>query len=186
MANPWDRPSIPISFNGDADVDILFACVGRVITYWESIEFELGLLHTYLGGIPEDQSLMREYGEGRIFRERAQALAKKAEEYAIRHCCQHREGDFDRIMDLCLKFADRRNDIAHGILFRVDQIMFFRMRISPKHRNREHFAIIPPLYAHRWHSTGFPDFAYTSDEISLLVVHLEGLLETIRKYRKTL
>jgi hypothetical protein len=186
MSNPWDRPSISIRFNGDADADVLFSYVGRVISYWETIEFELGLLYTCFGGIPEDQSLMREYGEGRIFRERAQTLAKKADEYCIRHSCQYREGNFNNILSQCLGYADRRNDMAHGIVFRVDEITFFRKRIRPDQRGRTHFAVIPPLYAHRWHTTGFPDFAYTSDEISQLLIRLENLHDAVRKYRKRL
>lgn len=186
MTNPWDRPSIPINFNGDADADVLFSCVGRVISYWEAIEFELGLLYTCFGGIPEDHYLMREYGAGRIFRDRAQALDQKATAHCIRHNCQHREGDFDNIMSQCLGYADRRNDMAHGIVFRVDEITYFRQRIKPNRRDRMHLAVIPPLYAHRWHTTGFPDFAYTSEEISRLLIRLEALRETVRKYRKRL
>jgi hypothetical protein len=186
MSNPWDRPPAPTRFNGDTDAEVLFACVGRVISYWEAAEFELSRLYTCFGGSLDDQTLMHEYGEGRIFRERAQALDKKADEYCKRQSCQQREGDFDNLLRQCLGYADRRNDIAHGIVFRVDRITFFRDRIRPDRLHREHFAVIPPLYAHRWHKGGFPDFAYTSRELSRLLNLLVGLRDAIENYRKRL
>lgn len=69
MAHPWDRPLLPK--RGDEHEDITYGHVGRIITRWESIEFELSYLYTWLGGSLHDQALMREYGEGRIFRDRA-------------------------------------------------------------------------------------------------------------------
>jgi hypothetical protein len=46
------------------------------------------------------------------------------------------------------EYADRRNEIAHGMVFRIDQITFFRERLKPQLLHREHWALIPP-YMHR-------------------------------------
>ena len=52
MANPWDTPPLPTY--GDDNEDETFTAVGRVMTQWESIEFELARLYSTFVGKPDD------------------------------------------------------------------------------------------------------------------------------------
>ena len=107
MSNPWDRPPIPK--RGDEHEDITFAHVGRIMTQWETIEFEFSRLYSWFGGAFEEQSLVIEYGAGRIFRDRATALARKAEEHFTSNTNQIRESEFHSLLVQARGYADRRN-----------------------------------------------------------------------------
>ena len=182
MGHPWDRPPIPK--RGDEHEDITYTHVGKIITRWESIEFELSRLYTWLGGSLHDQALMREYGACSIFRERAKTLERKAEAFFANHPNQRREGEFHELLRQAKGYVNRRSDIAHGILFRIDPITYFRERIKPQLLKREHYAIILPLYAYRFATPqGFPDFAYTSVEMRRLGQRLWNLQKAFEAWR---
>lgn len=154
------------------------------MSHWEEIEFELSRLYTWFGDSLDDQLLMNEYGKGTIFRMRAAALATKAEEFFVSNPNQNREGEFHNLLANATGFANRRNDIAHGIVFQIDKITFFRDRLKPNLLKRDHFAVIPPLYAFRYaNAEGFPKFAYTSKEMRTLERRLQKLHKAIEKFR---
>jgi hypothetical protein len=67
MANPWD--SLPYPKRGDDDDRWTFEWAGRVISQWEHIEFQLGLLYTIFAGVPYNGQTIKEYGAGKIFRD---------------------------------------------------------------------------------------------------------------------
>lgn len=182
MIYPWDRPPLPK--RGDENEDVTFSHVGRITTRWEAVEFELSRLYTWFGGALDDANLMEEYGSGRIFRDRAEILERKATEYFIRTPSQFRESRFQLLLTEAKGYANRRNDIAHGMVFQIDQLTFFRERLKPKLLKRNHFALIPPLYAIRFHEqTGFPSFAYTSVEMNRLAARLVKLRRAAERFR---
>ena len=152
---------------------------------WEALEFELSRLYALLSGSPNDVDVMQIYGTGTIFRERANMLDQIGKAYFMANCGQAREGDFDKLLVLARNYSARRNDIAHGIVFRVNDITFFRQRIRPDRLHRNHYILIPPLYAKRSHSTGLPDFAYTSTEMHRIQRRIENLRMEIRRYLKS-
>jgi hypothetical protein len=116
---------------------------------------------------------MRAYGKGRIFPERIDNLAKVAERHFRISPCQKREGRLDALLEEARRYADRRNEIAHGIVFRIDEIMFFRQRLKPQRLHREHWALIAPLYASKAHrESGMPAYAYTSESINRIALRL--------------
>ena len=179
MAKPWDIPLLPK--NGDAIQDKTYAHVGFVMTRWESLEFELSRLHSLFLGALDETEAMRAYGKGRIFPQRLEVLTDAADKH-FRSCpCQRREGRLQELLREAEGYADRRNEIAHGIVFRIDQITFFRERLKPQLLHREHWALIPPLYASKAHyASGMPGYAYTSISMERLAHRLMNLQGRIR------
>jgi hypothetical protein len=129
VAKPWDIPPLPR--NGDDIPDETFAYVGFVMSRWESLAFELSRLHSLFLGALDETEAMQAYGKGRIFPQRIETLAKVAEAHFRGSPCQKREGQFEELMRESLGYADRRNDIAHGIVFRIDEIALFREHLKP-------------------------------------------------------
>lgn len=183
MTNPWDRPPIPKL--GDKNMDTVFLHVGRVMSQWEALEFELSRLYGWLGGAPDQQESMRGYGEPYKFRERADKLKNRAEKYFQRNCNQDLEGAFYELIVRARGYSGLRNDVAHGIAFRIDEITFFRRRIKPKLLKREHYALIPPLYAYRKaDQNGLPIYAYTSREMNRMFVSIQKLQYDVMRFRE--
>ncbi len=182
MSNLWDRP--PLTSNGDADENITFSYVGRVLNQWEALEFELSRLYSWFCGKTDDAWLEREYGNGRTFSERADILTKKARECFVRAPDQEQEAKFDDLLKQARGYAGRRNDIAHGMLFPIHEITLFKDRIKPSLLNRPHHAIIPPLFAVRSHtSSGYPEYAYASNEMRTVEARVRYLRGRVERFR---
>ena len=179
MSKPWDVPKLPR--RGDADQVQTYAHMGFTIARWEAVEFDLSRLHSFFLGSLDELAPMRDYGEPRIFRERADKLAKAANAYFTAHPNQSQEAHFDAILASARGYSNRRNEIAHGMVFRIDVISYFRRNIKPQLLKRPHFAVIPPLYALRAHRSGFPDWAYNSQMMERLCHRLIMLQKKIRE-----
>ncbi len=181
MPNLWDRPPIPKI--GDPSEDVTYAHVGRLISQWEFLEFALSQIYScFCVGLTQT-TYMREYGSGNIFRVRADILKRKAEDYFVKNPDQGVESEFDRLLTEAKGYSERRNDIAHGVLFPIHEITLFRERIKPDRLHRPHYAIIPPLYASRFHKAGLPDFAYTSVEMGRLTTRTHRLTQRLVTFR---
>jgi len=179
MARPWDPQPLPR--RGDATPDKTFAYVGFTMSRWESLEFELSRLHSLFLGTLDETDAMRDYGKGRIFPERLERLATAADRHFCSEPCQKREGQLDELLEQARGYADRRNEVAHGLVFRIDEITFFREQIKPQLLKREHYALIPPLYASRPHrASGLPAYAYTSASMDRLAHRIMKLQLRIR------
>ena len=162
-----------------------YSAIGKVTSQWERVEFELSRLYSIFVGKPNDA--MQEYGKGRIFRERACAFVESAEAYFINHPNQELEGRLHCLMCLAQGYADRRNEVAHGIVFDIQGITFFAERMEPEARSKPQFAIIPPYQTLRKHDEdGAPKYAYTSEEMLNLRAKLFNLEEKISEFRKVL
>jgi hypothetical protein len=186
--NPWDIPPIPRK--GDENEDATYAAVGRFLTQWECVEYELGYLYTCFVGCREDIDVFREYGggDGKIFRDRVTKLKAAADAYFRSHPCQNHEGEFDELMKRCEGFSAGRNDIAHGIV----QHVWFAMERDPdtpggwKPVGRE-YRLEPPHYDARRHSQYYdPEYGYTSAEMSEIGQHLIKLRQDIQDYQELL
>lgn len=161
ITNPWDIPPLPT--RGDLDDDWTFAGVGRVMSRWEAIEFRLARLYSVFIGKPNHGDAIREYGAGRIFRDRMDALKRAAETFFTRVHSQLLEGEFHELSCQVDRFADRRNEIAHGIVMQIQEISVFQDNLDAEVRGRMQYALIPPYYLGRKHEEcGAPKYAYTS------------------------
>lgn len=175
MTNPWDRPPLPTCF--DVDIDSTFAGVGRVLSQWEELEVTLARLYARFRG-EKTTTMIREYGEGRIFKDRIQRLINSASLYFTRHPNQNHEGGFDHLVERCLNFSARRNDIAHG------HVVPTRADVIPE-ANGEwvnligyEFCLFPPHYDPRRHSEGdpgCPEYGYTRPMMDKLESAIEDL-----------
>ncbi len=166
MANPWDP--FPLPRDGDLDDNATFQGIGRIIDRWERIEFNLARVHSVFVGDPDGSEAMREYGNGRIVPERDAIIRASAEKWFVKRPNQKREGQFDRFMQEVVGFADRRNEIAHGIAHQVSGFTFFRQRTTrPDYRVQ--YAVIPPYQVmKRHHANGVPKYMYGSAEMAIL------------------
>ena len=187
MSNPWDQPPFPTS--GDPDDAITYEGVGRVVSHWESLEFELARLYTLFRGDPDGELLLdpKGYGSGRIFQERLKILNGAAEKFFLSNPAQNFEGGFSRIVNAVLGFADRRNDVAHGTVMPLENNSWVMHRFGkPKGGPPRQFLLVPPLHVVRKHEDGVPKYAYSSAELKTLADNLILLWGGISDYRKAL
>ena len=158
MANAWDAPPLPD--HGDDDIDTTFAGVGRVLSQWESIELELSVLYALFTGRAGDSEATREYGKGRIFTDRATAVEDLAEKW-LRD--QTLESEFGQIMCTIRHFADRRNDVAHGIVRPIHWIVPNRIRQTDYNFK---YCLVPSYYNYKKYGTdNLPSYMYIGNTL---------------------
>jgi hypothetical protein len=178
VAKPWDVPPLPR--NGDADQQKTYAHAGFIMSRWASLEFELSRLHSLFMGALDEIGAMRAY-EGATFLSRADKLRTAADSHFRAQPSQKREGEFHALMQEAAGYAARRNDIAHGLVMRIDEITVFRQHLKPQLLKREHYALIAPLYASKAHRPdGLPAYAYTSASMERLANRMMRLQQRIR------
>jgi hypothetical protein len=168
MLNPWDRPPHPI--HGDTNESILFEWVGRLMSQWEHIEWQLARVNAIFVGGPDEYRAIQEYGRGTIFRERLRLLGGNARVLFCRKPNQNLEGEFNAICTVTQGFADRRNEVAHGVV--VATKMFSRFK-DPPSPHPDRYGLFPPYSMIRnYDQDGFPNYAYTSVELNMFVSKL--------------
>lgn len=180
--DPWELPAFPIG--GDESKDITFTGIGRVISEWEAVEFGLSRIHSVFCGDPDGEAL-RLYGKGRIFKERHSILSAAGDQYFVTKPNQDLEGRLVRLLRATEGFADRRNEVAHGIVMAASNIEYFRiaMKIEPTELR---YALMPPYYLLRKHQPdGFPAYAYNAEKLSELHKLLSDLSLQIENFRRS-
>lgn len=179
--NPWDP--IPIPTHADPIDSATYEGVGRVISQWESVEFQLSRLYSAFVG-DSDGPPIQQYGVGRIFKERLAILERSAQQWFISQPSQHAEGHFDRIVEQVRGFADRRNEVAHGIVFPVHTVSFF-METMKLPSGNEWWALVPPYHLLRKHDErGAPTYVYTRAELFTLAATLTKVISVIGAFNK--
>jgi hypothetical protein len=156
----WDAPPIPQ--HGDFDENSTYAGVGRVLSGWEAMEAELSHLYAAFVGKFHQAEAYREYGAGQIFANRMLTLRTSAQNYFVRHPNQTCEGEFDCLAEIAVKFADRRNEVAHSIVRDLGHVRPFRVgdTVGPQ------FFLVPSHYNYkRFGPDNWPTYAYTSVEL---------------------
>ena len=150
IGRPWDRPPIPTRANKSASA--LYEAIGRALEAWENVEVSLSSLYAALTGRARfNRAAYREYGEPLNFSGRKRLLEQAAERYFIQHPCQTTEGDFQSLMESVTGYAERRNDIAHGIVTALHMARNKHATIlgdgSPLH-----WCLVPPRFKETKHS----------------------------------
>jgi hypothetical protein len=180
VSNPWDP--FPSPRRGDDSAAQTFEWAGRVISQWVHIEFQLGLLYSVLAGRPNHAATVREYGAaGKIFRERLRHLRRTANHFFVANCHQELEAEFHQICLASEGFADRRNEVAHAVVF---PSVFLPSFVEDRRQARlERWALAPPYFEGRQFNTeDFPAYAYTSRELNELVIRLIALQKRIESF----
>lgn len=180
MTNPWDRP--PLTRQGDMTESLTYEGVGRVTSQWETYEGELSHLYAIFSNRYFKPEAYDEYfAVGRTARARVQALEDESERFFTKHPDQKLEGDFQSIIAAAAGYAERRHEIAHGI---VRPIHFYNAVLQRPFDPREPFAFcLSPSHHHRnwFDSNGNPKYLYTSVEMNHIAIKMyEQLVDLIR------
>lgn len=170
---------------GDIDENITYAAMGRLISQWEAVEFELSRLFAALMWDPDGRT-MQFYGKPRIFRERLDILKIAFDGHFMKSPCQHEEGIVDLLLSDITNCADHRNEVAHGMVLDVAQTSLFDNRMAPNPGRKPSFLLLPPYYLLRKHDESGPTFAYSSIEICELVSQMMELQLRSRPIRHAL
>jgi hypothetical protein len=162
MAEPWDVPPFPD--HGDQNADDTYKMVGRALSEWEELEYRLAHLYAQIIGRPSQIAALREYGKGRIFADRIAGLETAAEAYFIRNPRQNSEAELACIAEVARRLADRRNEIAHGI---VRPLQWIQRPIPDRLIGQPlEYALVPPLYTRRkLDEKNRPKYIYTANEL---------------------
>jgi hypothetical protein len=163
MADPWDIPPLPK--RGDLSAQITWAAVGKALTEWEELELYLARVYAvFIGLTPFNAIQEATYKDAAIFRERANVIERAAESYFAKHPCQDIEGDFEALMREARNLAQRRNDIAHGVVKLVWMSEF--ADIVDTDDLRQEYLLAPAAYrAKQFDWVRTPTYLYSSIEI---------------------
>jgi hypothetical protein len=184
VADSGNRP-FRLPERGDGEVRLTLEGVGRVVTAWESVELELSRLYSIFAG-DSDGAPMQEYGKARIFIDRVKSLEEIGARAFILRPNQSLEGNMRGLLDAAKAYSDRRNEVAHGIVFPVSELTYFRNAFCIANGDQE-WALIPPYYHVRKHANdGAPAFAYASKELITFQDMLYELMDNIKSFRAEL
>lgn len=184
MPNPWDRPPLPK--HGDADQDITYAAVGRVLTNWEYIEGELShIFALFKHRLWTAEAYDEYYDKGKTTRARLKTVELVAADFFMRAPNQEVEGNFNQLIKAAVGFADRRHEVAHGIVRAVEWFGHFLPDIKHRDDGRFSFCLVPPHYQRSWfNSAGMPEYVYTSAELNIIGQGLFTFLQTASGFRR--
>jgi hypothetical protein len=181
MTNPWDIPAFPNK--ADTDDSATFAGVGHVLTEWELVEFVLGTIYSIFRG-DLTLKLVHEYAVlGQVFSRRYPRLKAESDSYFGRYPNQSIERQFYKLLERAIGYSGRRNDVAHGIVFAVQETSYFKIRLGqfPPHTNL--WLLVPPAYALEKHiGTVRPLYAYSSTELNALAKNLNELSSDLQAF----
>lgn len=149
----------PIPSRGDSTREVVYEAVGRALSNWEDVELDLACLYAaFLGIKPVDAIAQPEYVAARIFKERADVIVRAGDSHFVKNCDQAIEGEFKQLIIEARLLAERRNDIAHGVV---------RPVWSMKRPEIEHFMLMPSTYKHKFFTENAnPLYAFSSKEIN--------------------
>jgi hypothetical protein len=184
LAKPWDP--LPFPNRGDLDVRATYEALGRLVHFWEEIDFQLARIYSIMVGDPDGDAL-REYGSGRNIPEKLVKLRKAADEqWFKRKPNQRREGEWDRLLDQVEGFAERRNEFAHGLVYPLTYLTLFRERTDlPDYLVQ--YGIIPGYQTlKRYSASGIPSFMYTSENMTTLQERMTLLFAELADFQKIL
>ena len=182
MPLPWDRPGPPIQ--ADADVQELYAAVGYALSHWEDIESELSHWYAlFIGKMWQHEAYDEYYDKGKTSQRRINTLEVAGEKYFETCPSQSVEAEFGTVVRATSAFADRRHELAHGIVRPVQWYWsWVSATMKPPAGHDYEYCLVPPHYQRSWYDPEKwnPEFVYTSKEVyeidRAFVDHLHILL----------
>jgi hypothetical protein len=124
------------------------------------------------------------YENGKTTKSRADKLRITAEKYFIGRPNQDAEGSCSQLTKAAMGFADRRHEVAHGI---VRPILWYWPILQPnqipQYEASKTFCLVPPHYQRGWIKDGAPDYIYTSHELNALTLKLFHFHQDLMTFR---
>jgi len=158
----------------DADLEILYASVSRVLSKWERLEGTLSLLFaTFVSG-HNSEAARRAYVAVRTFEGRAEMLRAASEVWFDTN--QHSDllTEFKTILSAITSFSPRRNDIAHGVVYK------WTARAIPESEYQVGWALWPSHASFKDRDVNnAPKYCYTSVEIKYFEQQFAALMDPI-------
>lgn len=183
MSDPWDRPSLPT--RGDDNQNDTYAAVGRVLSLWEQVESELGhLFALFIGKYGKDEAYDQYYEKGKTTQGRLNSLQREAKRYFTRSPSQEIEGHFCSLMKFAIGFADRRHEVAHGVVRPIEWYGSLLPELArPLSQGGFKFCLVPPHYQRNWITNGIPEYIYTSAELGEIEKQLFLFAQQITRFK---
>ena len=129
---------------------------------------------------------MRLYGTKRSFPGRLDDFGKIAAAFFISNSDQAKEIELHQLLGAMAGFVKRRNEVAHGIVVRIDNVGFFRANLNKPDRTPQ-FAVCPPYHMSWGHGEdGLPLYAYPSMQLDTLTKRMLPLFISLADYPKGL
>jgi hypothetical protein len=188
---PWDiRPK---HTTGDGTADDVFRAVGMALTRWEFVEVALADIFTIFIGAPEisppSEPAVRAYGSIPGFKSRVDMVDAAGEAFfhidtrerdkKIIEGHAKQRAEFVELLKAIRGFADRRNDIAHGIVHARKSESY----LGPPLYNAKKYPITPnrvTVYERATYRYGRHDIDYYRNEFEQLATKIENLCSRLR------
>jgi hypothetical protein len=177
---PWDRRSWPA--RGDAEMDKLYAAVGRLLSQWERYEAALALLFSgFVAGF-DNKPARRAYSAVRTFEGRAEMLRAASTAYFAEHPDDKTQEAFKTVLKEAVSFSQRRNDVAHGVTdFYFPEAAFASGNIDGYIVENE-YGLYPSAASFKERSlANAPTYCYTSVELDYFHGHFFRLVNEAMK-----
>jgi hypothetical protein len=181
--NPWDRPPLPS--DGDESEDSTYAGVGRTLSQWESLESELSHIYAvFIGKLFKDEAYDQYYDEAKTSKQRIKSIDDAAAKFFQKQPDQATEGEFTRLIEATAGYADRRHEVAHGIVRPMQWYQSSLPDFAPPSYTPLVYCLVPPHYQRTWFQTnGMPRYVYTSKELAVLADKFSVFLLEAIKFR---
>ncbi|ESY29457.1 MULTISPECIES: hypothetical protein [unclassified Mesorhizobium] len=165
MNNPWDVR--PRADKGDATPDSIFFNVGVALTSWELLESALAeLFDCLVSGSPNALQSNRS-GIAAFIAVSSSSGRTQMLDAAIPRALKHSKFlvDAKALIQQVKDFGARRNEIAHGIVFDLNEVGFY---LCPNNTN-------PNKWHRKGQSIGAATYQYTSGDLSHYISQFEAL-----------
>lgn len=159
-----------------------YAGIGRVTSEWEGVEVQLSVLYSLFARRFEELEALREYGNGAVFAHRVEKLGRAKDIFFQKMPDQGLEAEYDALVERVRRFADRRHDVAHGIVRPIQWI--YPPDTSSTKPVPFSFCVIPPNYKKKhFDPANMPLYVYTRPQLDILQGAIFGLIHEIIQYQ---
>ena len=168
----------PVRRRPDANPNITYAGVGRVISAWEQLEARLAEIYSIFVRKPREVDAVIKYGRDTSqFKNRMAALSRAAERY---FCNQTHEAEFDDLISKVKELHILRTQITHGIVATIPitgENDFYELGYS----------VVPPWYAfHQLTKHNELFYIYNSTQLDVISNKVALCTNNLIEYRISL